>query len=300
MRSPFFLFCLNVVLMFAVTVGFIAPITAAETDQPPSIEALIITGQMLYKHNWQGTTPVLKKMLEDTGIMQVDVAQTPPIGRPVDEFQPDVSKYDVLIMNYDGAMWSQKVQDDFVEFVRSGGGLVIYHEANNGFPKWKEYNEMIGLGGWNGRDERWGPMAYWQDGKIVLDHSPGKGGAHGPQTEYQVVIRDPDHSITKGLPEKWMHAKDELYATLRGPARNLHFLATAVSEITNRHEPVLFTIEYGKGRVFHTVMGHDVEQLRCVGFIVTFQRGVEWAATGKVTQTAVPEDFPTAERVSIR
>ena len=59
------------------------------------------------------------------------------------------------------------------------------------------------------------------------------------------------------------------------------------------------TLTYGKGRVFHTAMGHDVAALKCVGFATTFQRGTEWAATGKVTQK-VPADFPTADKVSVQ
>ncbi len=62
---------------------------------------------------------------------------------------------------------------------------------------------------------------------------------------------------------------------------------------------MLMVLSYGSGRVFHTTLGHDIPALNCVGFIVTFQRGTEWAATGQVTQE-VPPDFPTAEAVSIR
>ena len=107
----------------------------------------------------------------------------------------------------------------------------------------------------------------------------------------------------KNLPQLWMHGKDECYSTLRGPAENLTILATAADtenlKNAGRNEPMLMTINYEKGRVFHTTLGHDTPALECVGFIITFQRGAEWAATGKVTQP-IPEDFPTAQKASGR
>lgn len=115
----------------------------------------------------------------------------------------------------------------------------------------------------------------------------------------------------RGLPEKWLHANDELYSQLRGPASNVTILATAKAEpglrgATGEHEPMLMTIAYGDGRVFHTTLGHvaprdeaPVATLNSVGFIVTLQRGTEWAATGRVTQ-GVPDDFPTADSISLR
>jgi hypothetical protein len=107
----------------------------------------------------------------------------------------------------------------------------------------------------------------------------------------------------KGLPAAWMHFPDELYGTLRGPGKNMTVLATAHSDAKNKgtdhDEPMLMVLSYGEGRIFHTVMGHDVAALSCVGFMTTFQRGTEWAATGKVTQR-VPATFPTATTVSYR
>ncbi len=191
--------------------------------------------------------------------------------------------------------------------MQKGGGVVVIHEANNAFPNWKEYNQITALGGWGNRNEKDGPYYYWKDGKYVTDNSPGSGGAHGQRVPYVVNIRDTEHPITKGLPTKWLHQNDELYGNLRGPAQNIHVLATAFSTKetggTGKEEPVFFTVTYGKGRVFQTVMGHTgadyADAVEDVGFQVTFSRGVEWAATGKVTQK-LPTEFPTETTVLLR
>jgi len=316
-RSPL-LFC-GLLLLTAIT----APAFAAE-----KLQALIIDGQNNHGM-WPKTTAMMKEYLEGTGLFDVDVARTAytwnggdlveryPLGddaptttsvnRPQrdPDFKPDFAKYDVVVSNYNGAPWPAETQAAFVDFVRGGGGYVVVHAANNAFGDWPEYNEMIGLGGWGGRNEKTGPYVYLDaSGETVRDVTPGSGGHHGPQHPFQIIVRDDQHAVTKGMPREWLHAQDELYDKLRGPASNMHILATAFADPSKggsgRHEPMIFTVQFGKGRVFHTPMGHADYSMECPGFITTLQRGAEWAATGKVTQTGIPDDFPSANEARRR
>jgi type 1 glutamine amidotransferase len=267
----------------------------------PPYKALIVDGQNA--HDWKNTTPVLKQLLKETKLFTVDVATSPAPKQDMSGFKPDFAAYQLVVLNYQGDSWPEATQTAFVDYVKNGGGVVVYHFACAAFPKWKEYNEIIGLGGWGGRNEKDGPYVRWRDGQIVRDTSPGKCGAHGPMQPFQIVIREPHHPITEGLPEKFMHCDDELYGWLRGPAQNLTVLATAFAPKekggAGEHEPILFTVAYGKGRVFQNALGHTAKELGSVAFIATFQRGAEWAACGKVTQP-VPADFPGPDTASMR
>lgn len=298
--------------------------SAAETK----LKALIVDGQNNHQV-WPKSTVMMKQYLEDTGLFEVDVArsrftwqakresdylvhagagetQDLPQPRSDPDFAPNFDKYDVVVSNFGwkAADWPEATREALENYMTKGGGLVSVHAADNSFPTWPAYNRMIGLGGWGDRNEKDGPYVYYNaEGKLIRDSSKGNAGTHGSQHEIPVTVRVSDHPITKGMPAHWLTGKDECYAKLRGPAEKMTVLVTGEDQTKpdakGRHEPMLMTIDYGKGRVFHTTLGHDSPALESVGFIVSFTRGVEWAATGKVTQQ-IPKDFPTAEKCTSR
>jgi type 1 glutamine amidotransferase len=302
--------------------------TVLPTAAQSKLKALIVDGQNNHAV-WPKSTIMMKQYLEDSGLFTVDIDRSrytwnggrekaflplAGVGETEDlpqsiadaDFAPTFSDYDVVISNFGwGASdWPEQTQKAFEDFVNDGGGFVSVHAADNSFPKWSAYNRMIGVGGWGDRNEKDGPYVYFNDaGKQVRDSSPGSAGTHGSQHEIPVTVRVPGHPITRGLPTHWLTGKDECYAKLRGPAEKMTILATGEDQTKpdakGRHEPMLMTIEFGKGRVFHTTLGHDTPALEGVAVIVTFLRGTEWAATGKVTQP-VPDDFPTAEKATRR
>lgn len=296
---------------------FAAACLSQQTAGKPAIRALIVDGQSsIYHKDWAERTALMKRMLEQTGIFTVDVATSPAIGEDNSQFLPRFSDYAVVVVNYEGDYWSGAMQKAFEAYVSGGGGFVSVHATDNAFPDWPAWNEMIGVGGWgrrtaeNGgvirnRDESDGVYLRLRDGKWVRDSAyTGRAGSHGNRHRFKLEAQAPEHPVMKGLPAAWtIDVDDELYDQMRGPAEKVTVLAAAFSDPStyadptrspNVYEPILMGISYGQGRVFHTTLGHNVAAMGST-FKVTFQRGVEWAATGKVTQ-AVPSDFtPAAE-----
>lgn len=291
------------------TLCFVFLVAIAVTANAQSkIKAMIATGQD-GNHWWAGSSDAVKQILENSGLFAVDIVVSPKSDEDINNYNPDFKKYDLVIILYGGKTWGENTRRNFEKYMAEGGGMVVIHSSIVPMADWPEYNKMTGLGAWDGRDEKAGPFVYWKNDRFVYDYSPGEAGHHALQHPFTVTHRLIEHPILKGLPPVWDHFKDELYAKLRGPAKNMKILATTYDSValggSGRDEPLMWTVDYGKGKVFATVMGHVGNDpnlrysMECTGFQVTLLRGCEWAATGKVTQ-AVPKDFPSKEVITLR
>ena len=277
---------------------------AAAPPAPRPIRVLLIDGQN--NHDWRRTTDSLRATLLAAGRFEVTVSTTPDKAQPPAVWQawhPTFAAYDVVVSNYNGEAWPAAMQDAFVAFVAGGGGAVMVHAANNPFPEWLAFNQMIGLG-WRKPD--YGERITIDDATGAQVRTPkgeGPGSGHGPSHVFDIKVRAPQHPIMRGLPAVWTHGRDQLSHGQRGPAAHMTVLDSAFSAKekggTGEHEPVTWIIPYGKGQVVTTMLGHqwrdqqDAAALDCMGFRTVFARAVEWAATGAVT-LPVPADFPRA------
>lgn len=295
-------------LLLALTVMLLGSFNAQADDK---IKVAILTGQN--NHGWMMDTPVLKNILDDAKRFDTTILQTPDRqdsdkAAKWQAFTPDFTAYDVIVLNYNGEMWPEHIKKAWVDYVSNGGKVFSFHAGNNPFNGWTEFEEMIGLL-W--RKNNAGKRLYFDDqgNQVIQEQGQGPGAGHGSQHAYLVDTHDNEHPVFKGLPDQWMHAKDELYHGQRGPAKNMTVLMTAYADPGTRgtgvHEPIVWTIPFGKGTVMTNVMGHwwknqkEGPALACAGFQTIFTRSIEWLATGKVT-IQKPDDFPTKDAVSLR
>lgn len=271
------------------------------------LNVLIVDG--FSNHDWKQTSLVVKTILEKSDLFNVDISTAP--SEPEDyewkNWRPKFKNYDVVIQNTNNIhnknmRWPREVEKDMEEYLRSGGGIYILHSANNAFPKWEEYNLMIGLG-WRSEDEGIALQVNGNGEIVEIPVGEGKSTFHGPRNDEIIYILN-NHAINKGFPKAWKTPNMELYKFARGPAKHLTILSYAKDNDTNINWPVEWIISYGKGRVYNSSMGHLWKgdsypiSYRCVGFQTTLIRATEWLATGK-SSYKIPANFPTQNNIEL-
>ena len=256
--------CVVLIGLFFMPLAGIGADPSAEDSEGP-IRVLILTGRN--NHNWKETTPMLQKLLETSGPFRVDTT-VPPQGLTKDNLQ----RYDVILSNWNSwgagskeaeAAWTDEVREAYLDFVRGGKGHVTVHAGGSAFYEgWPEYRKVS--------------LVFWDLGTT----------GHGRQHEFEVRIDQADHPVMAGLES--FTIRDELW-NKPGVTPGATVLASAYSDKQNeprgtgQWEPSVVIANYGQGRCFATLLGHDAKIMENEGFQQLLVRGVQWAATGKVT-----------------
>lgn len=252
---------LRQVLAFAwIACGLLVPQAFSQAPSPSGLPAgkirvLILTGMDVSAHDWKARTQALQEILAADPRFQIGVETDP-------EFlaKPALFNYDVILLNFYSAnkdFPGKASRDNLVKFVGTQGrGLFILHFACGNFPDWPEFNQMAGL----------------------VFTPEGRPGYHDRYQPFNVDITDSHHPVTKGLGPQ-LKAHDECYYCLGGATGPYDILATAHSQNTKKDHPMALTVQYGKGRTFHTPLGHDVQSIKMPDVAELIRRGLVWAAT---------------------
>lgn len=269
---------------------------------------LIVDG--FSNHDWRQTTAVVKRLLEATRLFVVEVSTIPVADSiALTNWLPNFKDYALVVQNTNNVhnknlRWPLLAEQALENYVQNGGGLLALHSANNAFPHWEAYNKMIGIG-W--RSKNMGTALEIDSvNQSIIRYAPGEGNGTGHGNRFDAVIQQLNkHPINKGYPKKWKTANTEVYNFPRGAAENITVLSFAFdSSATRRLWPMEWVVQFGKGRVYSSSMGHlwhgetFPPAYRCIGFQTTLIRAAQWLATGKVNYP-VPKNFPNQHTVSM-
>jgi len=254
-RSVFVVILMCIVTMTPDMIGGGAP------RPPAQIRVLLITGDDVAAHPWRELSETTREVLVASGKFEVRVCEDPLIL----ESETALKAYDVIVFT----IYSQRIAEiaeqarqNLLNFVKGGKGFFVQHLASASFPEWEEFGKLCGRK-WVMRTSGHGPRGVFQ-ARVTPDQVGGK-----------------KHPITAGMED--FQTDDELYAKLQG-AGEINVLVEADSDWSKKTEPLVFTLNYGKGRTVHNAFGHDRKALMNPSVQRIIARGVEWAATGKVEQ----------------
>jgi len=240
----------RVMYKFIVTaMVFIAGFSTCHAEPTDTIRVLLITGVDYPSHHWRMTAPAIREVLSQDKRFEVRIVETPEV------LATDlIFDFDLLFLHFkndDPLVREDVARTNLTRFVREGGGLTALHFACGAFEDWPEYGELVGR--------------VWD-----------RKNAHDPRGPFTVRITDAEHAITTGMED--FLTDDELYICLTG-TQPITVLATAHSKVTGKQHPMAFVLKYGKGRVFHTSLGHDARAIQSPGAAELIRRGCAWVAS---------------------
>lgn len=230
------------------------PLTSHAAEATKKINVLLVTGDDVNVHPWAEVSQAIKETLVDAKRFEVRVCEDPGVL----DSAATLARYDLIFLHFYNAKLptlSDTAKENLLNFVKGGKGLAVSHLSSASFKEWPEFAKLCGR--------------YWVMGK----------SGHGPRSVFKAQIANKADPIVKGMED--FEADDELYAKMQGDVP-INVLVTANSDWSGKTEPLAFTLEYGKGRVFHEAFGHDGKAVRNPSVQKLIQRGCEWAATGKV------------------
>ncbi|KAF0238007.1 MAG: hypothetical protein FD181_1403 [Prolixibacteraceae bacterium] len=245
-------------LAFPVLLLILLTQFACESGSKP-VNILILSGRN--NHEWQQTTPFLEKMFSQTGFFKTEITNRPDTLKFA-----DFEKFDVVLSNWNSwpendLRWPAETENALLGFIKKGGGFVTFHSSTSAFYNWPEFQEIS--------------TAAW-----IIDVT-----GHGKPSETRVEISNNEHPVTQGmkgfeiLDELWINASKNNKFEVLGTATNEGLAQKGVE-----NQPAIMVAEYGKGRIFHTILGHDLKAVQSTCFQALVLRGTEWAGTGKVLQ----------------
>lgn len=236
-------------VLFAAGCIQIDAVSAKSQSETPKKKVLIVTGVDYPGHKWRLTAPILAKAIAADERLDVTITEDPN-----DLASDTLADYDVIVLHF--MDWEvpdpgPKARANLKDAVQNGKGLVLVHFACGAFQEWPEFVKLAG--------RAWDP----------------KMRGHDPHGKFTVKITDNRHPVMKAMED--FETVDELYTCLAGQTP-IKVLATARSKVDNKDYPMAFVLNYGKGRVFHSVLGHDVQALDNPYVGRLFRNACAWGA----------------------
>jgi uncharacterized protein len=244
------------ILALVAMAAAILCIGAKAPQKPAQIKVLLISGDDVSAHPWREISETTREILAGSGKFDIKVSEDPLILESANALK----NYDAIVFTIYAAKLGDlppQARENLLNFVKDGKGFFVQHLASASFPKWEEFGKLCGR-------------------KWVMGTS-----GHSARSVFEATIADKEHPITKGLTN--FTTDDELYSKLQGTG-DIHVLVTGESLFSKKTEPLVFTLDYGKGRVVQNAFGHDRKALMAPNVQKIIIRGTEWAATGKVTE----------------